>query len=239
MSGRSRPRAAISWSGGKDSLAALARARDAYDVIAAVTMFDETGARTRSHGLRPDLIAAQADRLRVRPVAARCSWATYNAAFTRALNELHRWHITHVIFGDLMFEEHRRWAEQRCAEADLTAVEPLWGIATDALFDAFVTSGTSAIVVTVREPWHAWLGRQLTADMKPEFICHGVDPCGERGEYHTAVIDSPLFSRPIRVRPGERVRQGECHAIDLIPDIDEPLGTITWVEGLAIDAASR
>jgi uncharacterized protein (TIGR00290 family) len=215
----SRPRAAISWSGGKDSLAALAASRDRFEVVAALTMFDESGQRSRSHGLRPELIAAQADRLGLRAVTARCTWATYNDAFRAALRGLADEGITHVIFGDLVFPEHREWAEQRCAEAGVTAVEPLWGTPTDTLFDAFVTSGVQALLVTIREPWldESWLGRPLGAGMKAVFAARGIDPCGERGEYHTAVVDSPLFSHPVAVTHGERVRRGECVALDLIP----------------------
>jgi diphthine-ammonia ligase len=214
-----RPRAAISWSGGKDSLAALAACRDRFEVVAALTMFDEAGARSRSHGLRPELIAAQADRLGLRAVTARCGWDTYNDAFRDALRALADDGVTHVVFGDLVYAEHRDWAEQRCAEAGVTAVEPLWGTPTDALFDAFVASRARALLVTVREPWldASWLGRPLGAEMKPIFAERGIDPCGERGEYHTAVVDSPLFSYPIPVTCGETVRRGECFALDLVP----------------------
>jgi uncharacterized protein (TIGR00290 family) len=215
-----RARAAISWSGGKDSLAALSAVRGDLDVVAALTMFDETGARSRSHGLRPELIAAQAASLGLRAVSAVCSWSTYNEAFTVALRALAQEDgITHVVFGDLVFAEHRDWADERCAEAGVVAVEPLFGRPTDELFDAFIASGATALMVTIREPWldATWLGRPLSADMKADFADRGVDPCGERGEYHTAVIDGPAFVRPIRVTMGEQVRRGECLAIDLIP----------------------
>jgi len=212
-------RAAISWSGGKDSLAALSAVRGHLDVVAALTMFDETGARSRSHGLRPELVAAQAARLGLRAVSANCSWPTYDATFTAALRGLAGDGVTHVVFGDLVFREHRAWAEARCAEAGLTAVEPLFGRPTDELFDAFVASGATALMVTVREPWldETWLGRPLCADMKSGFAERGIDPCGERGEYHTAVVDGPGFTHPIRVTAGERVRRGDCVALDLIP----------------------
>ena len=213
------PRAAISWSGGKDSLAALAACRDSLDVVAALTMFDESGARSRSHGLRPELIAAQAARLGLRAVTAQCGWDTYDDAFREALRGLAADGVSHVVFGDLVYPEHREWAEQRCAEAGVTAVEPLWGTPTDVLFDAFVASGAKALLVTVREPWldASWLGRPLGAEMKPIFAQRGIDPCGERGEYHTAVVDSPLFSRPIAVTRGDTVKRGECFALDLMP----------------------
>jgi diphthine-ammonia ligase len=214
------PRAAVSWSGGKDSLAALAAVRDRFEIVAALTMFDETGSRSRSHGLRPSLVAQQAERLGLRLVSACCTWSSYNAQFTAALRTLEADGVTHVVFGDLLFPEHREWAERRCDEAGLTAVEPLWGIPTSDLFDAFVRSGVTALMVTVREPWldESWLGRPLSANMKPLFVERGIDPCGERGEYHTAVIDSRLFSRPILVTAGERVRRGGCVALDLVPD---------------------
>jgi diphthine-ammonia ligase len=215
-----RPRAAVSWSGGKDSLAAVAATRDRFELVYALTMFDETGQRSRSHGLRPELVAAQTDRLGLRSVTARCSWSTYDVTFTMALQGLAAEGITHVVFGDLVYPEHREWAEARCAEAGLTAVEPLFGMDTSALFDAFVATGAKALMVTVREPWldASWLGRPLSAVMKEDFDARGIDPCGERGEYHTAVVDSPLFSHPVTVTHGEVVRRGECVALDLIPD---------------------
>jgi diphthine-ammonia ligase len=214
-----KPRAAISWSGGKDSLAALAAVRDRLDVVAALTMFDEAGERSRSHGLRVALVEAQANRLGLRSVIARCGWDTYDVAFRDALIALAAEGITHVVFGDLVFPEHRRWAEARCAEAAIEAVEPLWGQSTSDLFDAFTASGARALLVTVREPWldESWLGRPLETVMKAAFVERGIDPCGENGEYHTAVIDSPLFSSPISVAHGERVRRGACVALDLIP----------------------
>src|SRR5438874_12716055 len=106
-----KPRAAISWSGGKDSCAAFARARESFDVAAMVTMFDEEAARSRSHGLRPEVLAAQANRLGVRRVTGRCAWHTYDTAFSGALATLASDGITHVVFGDILFDEHRRWAE--------------------------------------------------------------------------------------------------------------------------------
>ena len=112
-----RPRAAVSWSGGKDSLAAVAATRDELDLVCALTMFDESGLRSRSHGLRPELIAAQAERLGLRSVTARCSWSTYDAAFTTALRALAQEGITHVVFGDLVYPEHREWAGDRWRES--------------------------------------------------------------------------------------------------------------------------
>ena len=211
------PRAAISWSGGKDSCAALHRTDAQYDVICLITMFDEAAARSRSHGLRPELVAAQADRLGLRRVTGRCTWQTYDAAFSQSLAEVKADGVTHVIFGDILFDEHRAWAEAQCAAHGLTAVEPLFGSSTLALFDEWTASGSDAIIVTVRAALldQSWLGRPLRREMLDELTRLGVDPCGERGEYHTVVTNSPLFSSPLDVIYGERVLHSDCHALDL------------------------
>ena len=94
---------------------------------------------------------------------------------------------------------------------------PLFGSLTLALFDEWTASGADAIIVTARAECldESWLGRPLRAEMRAELARRGVDPCGERGEYHTAVTNSPLFSSPIDVVLGERVERSGCHALDL------------------------
>jgi diphthine-ammonia ligase len=215
-----KPRAAISWSGGKDSCAALHRTRAAYDIVAMLTMFDEAAERSRSHGLRPEVLAAQADRLGLYRVTGRCGWQTYDAEFGDALHALGRDGITHVVFGDILFDEHRRWAEQMCAACGLTAVEPLFGSSTRELFAEWTASGADALIVTTRAERldDSWLGRPLRQDMLDEFTRLGVDPCGERGEYHTVVTNSPLFRSPLRLHTGVKVRRADCWAIDMVVD---------------------
>jgi len=213
-----KPRAAISWSGGKDSCAALLRARDALDVTAMITMFDEDAVRSRSHGLRPEVLDAQADRLGLRRFTGRCSWASYNDAFSRALETVAASGITHVVFGDIMFDEHRRWAERMCEPHGLTAVEPLWGLSTTTLLEEWIASGADAMIVTARAQFldETWLGRRLDAQCLSEFARLGVDPCGERGEYHTVVTNTPLFDRPVCLRACGSARRSDCWALDVV-----------------------
>jgi diphthine-ammonia ligase len=217
-----RPIAAVSWSGGKDSCTALHRTAGAFDVVAALTMFDEAGARSRSHGLTPAIVEAQADRLGVRSVTARCTWETYDDAFRSALERLAADGVTHMIFGDIMFDDNRAWAETMCASVGLTAVEPLWGQPTEAMLREFIDSGGQAMIVTARTPMldESWLGRTLSLGMLDELARLGVDPCGERGEYHTLVVDSPLFRAPLRVMPRGRVLRSGCWALDVGLDTD-------------------
>jgi diphthine-ammonia ligase len=216
----SRPLAAISWSGGKDSCAAYHRARTDFDIIAAVTMFNEDGGRSRSHGLRPEIVAAQARRLGLQHLSQCCGWETYDDAFDRGLAEAADLGVTHVIFGDILFDEHRQWAERLCARRGLTAVEPLWKIPTLELYRSFIGLGGRARIVTVRSSKldDSYLGRELIEDLLPEFEARGVDPCGERGEYHTVVTSCPAFSSPLRIRAMGRAAHRGCVAEDLVLD---------------------
>ena len=215
-----RPRACISWSGGKDSCAALHRVQRELDVVSMITMFDEQAVRSRSHGLRPELVAAQARRLGIPQFIGRASWDTYSEVFQRLMHDVAGSGVTHVVFGDIMFDEHRRWAERMCETAGLIAVEPLWGESTDALFDEWIGLGADARIVTARAQFldETWLGRTLSADMGPEFVRLGVDKCGERGEYHTVVTNTTLFSHPLDVTHGEIVQHGGCWALDMVVD---------------------
>lgn len=215
-----RPKAAISWSGGKDSCAAYHRARETYEFVSAITMFNEDGTRSRSHGLRPEILAAQVERLGLRAITKTCAWETYDSAFDRALAEAAVMGVTHVVFGDILFDEHREWAERLSAGRGLTAIEPLWKESTTDLYRKFLESGTRARIVTVRSSKldESFLGRDLAEDLLTAFIVRDVDPCGERGEYHTVVTSCEAFSRPLRLRALGRATNNGCVAEDLVLD---------------------
>ena len=213
-------KAAISWSGGKDSCAAYHRARADFHFVCALTMFNGDGTRSRSHGLRPEIIDAQVKRLGLQPLGQRCEWATYDEAFARGLADAAALGVTHVVFGDILFDEHKQWAERLSASQGLTAVEPLWKESTTDLYRDFLALDARARIVTVRasELDESFLGRELAEDLLPEFVARGVDPCGERGEYHTVVTACPAFSRPLRVRALGRATNSGCVAEDLVLD---------------------
>jgi uncharacterized protein (TIGR00290 family) len=183
-------------------------------------MFNEDGSRSRSHGLRPEIIAAQTERLGLRGFSQECSWKTYNEAFDRALADVAAIGVTHVIFGDILFDEHREWAERMARGRGLVAVEPLWQQSTTDLYRDFLASGTRARIVTVRASKldESFLGRDLAENLLDEFLARDVDPCGERGEYHTVVTSCAAFARPLRVRALGRATHNGCVAEDLVLD---------------------
>lgn len=212
----STPRAAISWSGGKDCCTALMRIAAELDVVAMLTMFGEDGRRSRSHGLRPDVIAAHAARLGVESLTTTCTWDTYTAQYIAMLADVKARGITHVVFGDIMGAPHRAWNEQVCAAHGLTPVLPLWGQPTLQLASEFIAKGGEAMLVTVRPPAldQSFLGKVLTDDLLIRFVHLGIDPCGEFGEYHTVVTNCPLFSSRLELTPGAQVLSGDCWAMD-------------------------
>jgi diphthamide synthase (EF-2-diphthine--ammonia ligase) len=100
----------------------------------------------------------------------------------------------------------------------LSALEPLWGSSTSQLFEEWVASGSEAVIVTARAEFfdETWVGRRLDRAMAEEFTRRGVDPCGERGEYHTIVTAGRLFSSPLHVRGNGVVQRSDCWALDLV-----------------------
>ena len=197
-----KPKAAVSWSGGKDSYLALHRAAVSFDIQALITMFTEDGSRSRSHGLRPDVLNRQAHLLNLPLVSGRGSWKIYEHEFKRVLRELALRGFSHVIFGDIFLDDHKDWVERVCTECGLQAVEPLWGEPTTDLFREFLATGAQAQIVATKAALldENWLGATLSECMLSAFESRGVDACGERGEYHTVVFTSARMSGPLRLR---------------------------------------
>ena len=206
-----------SWSGGKDSCLAFHRASEVGRPAALLTMFSEDGARSRSHGLRPELLRAQAEALGLPLHTGQAGWEGYEAAFLARLAALKGEGIATAVFGDIDLEPHREWEEKVCAAQGLACCLPLWKEPRRALLDAFLGLGYRAIIVAAKEGRldPSLLGRELDAEVIREIEAQGCDACGEEGEYHTAVVDGPRFRAPIRVRPGARSLHSGYWFLDL------------------------
>ncbi|PNY81061.1 adenosine nucleotide hydrolase [Deinococcus koreensis] len=194
-----------SWSGGKDSALAYHRAtRAGGRPLAILTVLDENGERTRSHGLRPEVMRAQADALGVPLWTARASWAAYEAEFTALLARAARAGASRAVFGDIDLQAHRDWEEGVCARAGLEPHLPLWLEDRRPLVDDLLRLGFRALIVAVREdalPTDL-LGRELDAPLVREIEALGADACGENGEYHTVLVNGPDFRNPLNLVPG-------------------------------------
>lgn len=211
---------AISWSGGKDSALALTRALEAGGrPLALLTTLDDTGTRSRSHGLRPEVLAAQAEALGLPLWTARASWTTYEHEFTALLARAAEAGARAVVFGDIDLQDHRDWEDRVCVAARVEAALPLWQEPRRALVEEGLRRGLRSRIVAVREDTLPadLLGRELDTGLLDEIERLGADPCGEGGEFHTVVVDGPGFRSPLSLHAGEVHREGGVAALDLWP----------------------
>jgi diphthine-ammonia ligase len=197
-----------SWSGGKDSCLALHRAlRQDLDVRYLLTMFDETEDRSRSHAVSGEMIAAQADALKIQLITAKASWQNYEKVFIEQLKSFNSNGITHGIFGDIDLEPHREWEEKVCTAAKIEAVLPLWSENRRKLVDEFIAEGFKAVVVCVNEKYldSSFCGRLFDESFLAD-LPENVDACGENGEFHTFVFDGKMFDYAVKFNVAEIYR---------------------------------
>jgi uncharacterized protein (TIGR00290 family) len=193
--------AAISWSGGKDGWLALLHARAAgHDVRYALTMFDESGARSRSHAVPPELMALQAHALGLVPVSARAPWQSYEESLIAALRALAQRGVDTMFFGDIDIAAHRAFEERVCAAAGLKAELPLWQRNRAALVEEMFAHGLKAIVVTTDDRYldGDFCGRRFDRDFVAA-LPPDVDCCGENGEFHTFVVGGAGFDADLPI----------------------------------------
>jgi uncharacterized protein (TIGR00290 family) len=220
-----KPRTVVSWSSGKDSAFALREVRRAgnRDVVGLLTTLTKTFGRVSMHGVREELLDRQAEAAGLPLVKVEipfpCPNEIYERAMTGALARLRAEGVEVVVFGDLFLEEIRQYRESRMKGTGLRAEFPLWGWPTPDLAKAMIASGLTATLVCVdpRQLPAEFAGRRFDAKFLRE-LPPGVDPCGERGEFHTFVTDGPMFARPVRVRPGPIVERDGFVFADLLPD---------------------
>jgi uncharacterized protein (TIGR00290 family) len=219
----SRAKALISWSSGKDSAFALHEVRQAgeFEVVGAVTTVTETFGRVSIHGVREEILRAQLEAAglppRIVPIPYPCPNEIYEARMGEAVAGAVKDGITHMIFGDLYLADIRAYREQKLAGTGITPVFPLWEKPTRALAQAMIASGLEAYLATVdlKKLSAEFAGRKFDAKLLAD-LPEEVDPCGENGEFHTCVVAGPMFSRPLAVKPGERVERDGYAYCDLV-----------------------
>lgn len=193
-----------------------------YEVIALLTTCTEGFRRISMHGVRCSLLKTQAAELGIPLrkvfVSQECSNADYQNRMQAALVEFKDAGVRKVAFGDLFLEDIRRYRDQMLAEVGMTALYPIWGRDTKTLARDFVRDGFRAVLVCVdqRALDVSFAGRMFDSALLADLPA-GVDPCGENGEFHTFVIDGPIFRRSIRCRPGAVVSRNNFHFADLLP----------------------
>ena len=208
----------LSWSGGKDSSLALAELRGdtRYRVVALLTSITRGYDRVSIHGVRRELVEMQAAAVGLPLVEVtidpQSSNEDYENAFRTALARVRTDYpsVKKIAFGDLFLADVREYRERLVSASGMEALFPLWGRDTRQLAKEFIAAGFCANLVCVDTT-------QLSADfagrpfdsMFVEALPDSVDPCGERGEFHSFVSSGPVFATPIPVRCGEMVLRDE------------------------------
>jgi uncharacterized protein (TIGR00290 family) len=210
---------ALSFSGGKDSMLALDRAiRHGWPVTYLLNLYDAASQRVRFHGVRKELIQAQADALGLALLSYPTQPETFEQVFLAALDDLRERGVDAIIFGDIHLADVRAWYEERTTGKGLTHLEPLWGEPAGLLAREVINRGYHAILTSVElaRARETWLGQPLSAALIAQFEAAGIDACGERGEYHTFVSNGPLFRYPLPVSLGERISMPGYALIDIV-----------------------
>jgi uncharacterized protein (TIGR00290 family) len=204
----------VSWSSGKDSawMVHVLRSQGDVNVAALLTTINGPAQRVAMHAVRVELLDAQADALRLPvwkvPIPSPCPNDAYERAMADTVARAVAEGFTHIAFGDLFLEDIRQYREERLAGSGLTPLFPLFGADTSALAQEMVASGLTARLTCVdpRVLDRRFAGRDfdtaLLADLPPT-----VDPCGERGEFHSFAYGGPMFSRPIPIEGGDVVER--------------------------------
>ncbi len=215
-------RVLLSWSSGKDSAWTLHLLRQAPDVevVGLLTTFNEAADRVAMHAVRRSLVEAQARAAGLPLWAVHLPWPCSNAIYEErtavALGRARAEGITHVAFGDLFLEDIRAYRIQQLAGTGLEPMFPIWTTAAETpdLARRMLAGGLRAVLTCVdpKQLVGPFAGRQFDAALLAELPA-GVDPCGERGEFHTFCYGGPMFSAAIAVQVGETVtREGFCFA---------------------------
>ncbi len=203
--------AMVSWSGGKDCCHALYKAmKQGFRVERLVNFMRSHSGRCCFHGIDAQLMATQARALGIPLFHGDVKEMDgYEEVFKKTVSALRTEGIKKMVFGDIYLDEHREWVERVCAEVDVEPLEPLWNLEAGELARDFVAAGFKTIIVSCRSELMGkeFLGRMLDEALIEELERMGICPCGENGEYHTLVIDGPIFEQAIEVLESERVHR--------------------------------
>jgi uncharacterized protein (TIGR00290 family) len=203
-------KAISSWSGGKDSCLACYKAiQQGYDVKLLLNFISRESKRGCFHGIEGRLLKFQAELIGI-PLEQRevsPDMNKYEEEFKAAVSQLRGKDIGTMVFGDIYLLEHESWIERVCGDLKIKPLEPLWENDPENIVDEFIKSGFKAIIVSCKADimGKEFLGRYVDKGLVTELKKRGICPCGEKGEFHTLVVDGPIFRKPIKILEAEPV----------------------------------
>lgn len=196
--------AIASWSGGKDSCLAYYKAvKQGYKIKSLLSFISRESKRGCFHGVVGDLIKMQADALGVPLTLEEVSpdMQKYEEEFKNAVNKFKMHGIKSMVFGDIYLLDHQSWVDRVCNEIGIKPVEPLWNESTEDLLNEFIDLGFKTVIVSCKADvlGEEFIGKFIDKEIIKEFKKRNVCPCGENGEYHTLVVDGPIFKNRINI----------------------------------------
>ncbi|CEO20725.1 Dph6-related ATP pyrophosphatase [Paraclostridium sordellii] len=209
----------MSFSGGKDSTLALYRMiKKGYKPVALLTTLKKNKGKSWTHGITNSLLEKVSKSLQIPILKVECDIDEYETEFEKALIEGKKMGAQICVFGDIDIEEHKQWDILRCENTGLKAKFPLWQEDRGKLVYEFIDSGFTTIIKTINLKYldEKYLGKVLDRSVVKEIELSGADICGENGEYHTFVINGPLFSQPIEFENKGKVSENGYAHLDIL-----------------------
>ena len=197
------PSTLCSWSGGKDSCYALMKSiGNGFKPTVLLNVLNEEGRISRSHGIPSSILQQQAAAVGLPMHLISSSWQDYERIFTAALKELkQRYAVTHAVFGDIDLQPHRDWEEKVCAAVGLEAVLPIWQQDRRQLVMNMLEAGIETMIVSCNDQMGGeFIGQTLTPTLVDRLEAMGIDACGENGEFHTLVLNAPIFKHRVHAK---------------------------------------
>ena len=193
-----------SWSAGKDSCLACYKAiKQGYIIKYLLNFISKEHKRCCFHGMESNLITLQSELIGIPLVQKEVSpdMQKYEEEFKEAVSELKNNGIEGMVFGDVYLDEHKDWIERVCKDLNIRPLEPLWNIQAEKVLEEFINLGFQAVVVSCKADLFGkeFVGRYVDKGLIDELKSKTICPCGENGEFHTFVVDGPLFKKRIKI----------------------------------------
>jgi diphthine-ammonia ligase len=208
-----------SWSGGKDGCFScyLALAQG-YKLSHLVNCVAKEYQRVNFHGTEKRIVQLQSQAIGIPVFQQETTPGNYTEDFKNAIRTLLPDGIKGMVFGDIYNDQHLAWVEGVCADLGIEAIEPLWGKSTDEVINDFLDLGFEAVIVAAdaRLIDQEWLGKRADRDFIDYLKAKDIDPCGENGEYHTVVVNGPLFKKRIEIAESRTIKRGDYWFFDTI-----------------------
>lgn len=209
---------AMSYSCGKDSTLALHKMlKQGHEPVCLVVMVNETAGRSYFHGADSTMLKRYSQALSLPMITCPSEGSDYQLAFEIGLKKAKAMGAQAVCFGDIDIEQNRQWEEERCKTVGLTPCFPLWQRAREEIVHEVLRLGYKCLIKSINQ-------RILPKELLGTFIDEesilvmksaGIDICGENGEYHTLIVDGPIFQKPLSFQIGDNIDFGDYAVVDI------------------------